>query len=594
MKSFRPASVFPALFLAGLTFGVNPSGAAEPTVAVGETIDVEIKLVPFYAVDEEGKPVFDLKQDEIELRLDGKTLPVDTLDAFQKGNAADPAIGKQESLPSKGKGPRRHVVLFFDVAFSSPRGFEQGRSFAERMLGDVPDGDLLYLVTHEYTSGLQQRLGPVAANASGKSKMLAELQKLKPEIRQISAETEFSMELTGRGSTKRNVPSGQNMLVDEPLREMSQTQLEGTARSLAQSMQALADQFQRIRDPKLLVFLSQGIDPTLYWMGSDTKLAGVSETNLIVKGEQYTGLHKLYEKPLQQLADSGTMSLFVNLDDQAKRQRVNDSSMEHMARASGGLYLGGVDPAPLRERFAGSTSAYYEAGFYLNEQNQKPSRGKVEVVVNRPGVRTWSAGAIKTRETWRALTQEARRLLIVDLIEGEAHSRKPVRLTLENLPGNVKGGKTAAGTTLLHFQAGWPQELAGRKIDLYNVLLEQAPSGCAKRAPLRRQGRNADRRRRRGRDGAARESQLRLGNRGRRTCQRPRLVSALPAPGPTVGVCTRPYGRGCFRCGLTNISSQFPRRRPWRAARSRLRSSLAGAQRTALKLRGARTAHRSA
>src|SRR5688572_33204076 len=91
-------------------------------------------------------------------------------------------------------------------------------------------------------------------------------------------------------------------------------------------MQALADQFQRIRDPKLLVLLSQGIDPTLYWLGSDTKLAGVSETNLIVKGEQYTGLHKLFEKPLQQLADSGTMSLFVNLDDQARRQRVNDAS----------------------------------------------------------------------------------------------------------------------------------------------------------------------------------------------------------------------------------------------------------------------------
>src|SRR5688572_20557834 len=210
-------------------------------------------------------------------------------------------------------------------------------------------------------------------------------------------------------------------------------------------MQALADQFQRIRDPKLLVLLSQGIDPTLYWLGSDTKLAGVSETNLIVKGEQYTGLHKLFEKPLQQLADSGTMSLFVNLDDQARRQRVNDASMEHMARASGGLYLGGVDPAPLSERFAGSTSAYYEAGFYLNDQNQKPSRGKVEVVVNRPGVHTWSAGAIRTRETWRALSEEARKLLIVDLIEGEARSRKPVRLTLENLPGNVKGGKTAAG-----------------------------------------------------------------------------------------------------------------------------------------------------
>ncbi|HET9227133.1 MAG TPA: hypothetical protein VFR31_10725, partial [Thermoanaerobaculia bacterium] len=49
----------------------------------------------------------------------------------------------------------------------------------------------------------------------------------------------------------------------------------------------------------------------------------------------------------------------------------------------------------------------------------------------------------------------------------------PVKLTLENLPGDVRGGRTAQGTTRLQFQAGWPQELAGRKVDLYNVLLEQ-------------------------------------------------------------------------------------------------------------------------
>ncbi|HYN21463.1 MAG TPA: hypothetical protein VE078_10925 [Thermoanaerobaculia bacterium] len=448
--------------------------AAAPLAGGGEAIDVEIKLVPFYAVDEDGKPVFDLKQDEIELRLDGKATAVDSFDAFPKvaaGDAEKPALVTRGSA----KPARRHVVLFFDISFSNPRGFENGKKFAEKVLGELPENDLLYLVTHDFVSGLKQRLGPIAATPSGRSKLLADLKKLKPESGHIDANANYgSLPLVSRGSVKNGIPSGQNSALENAVRTTSQAQLESTGRSLAESMQALADQFQRIREPKLLVFLAQGIDPTLYWEGSDIGLQFSTMSLMTVKSYQYHGLHTLYEKPLQQLADSGTMSLFVNLDDKGGRIRENDTSMQHMARASGGLYLGGVDPALVSDRFARSTAAYYEAGFYLTGKEATPSRAKVEVVVKRPGVRVWSAGSIKTRETWRGLSEEARRLLIVDLIEGDVaaqRARGPVRLDLQSLPGNVLG-RSAEGKTVLRYEAGWPQELADRKIDLYNVVLE--------------------------------------------------------------------------------------------------------------------------
>lgn len=484
MSSFRLTRL-PVLVLAGAALSLSAAAQApspEPQMSEGDTVNVEIKIVPFYAVDEQGRPVLDLKQDEIEVRIDGKPVAIDTFDAFAKtggtttiSNAGSPEAPAPAAAKPQ-KAARRHVVLFFDIAFSNVRGFESGRKFAEKMIKESPPEDLLYLVTHDFKSGLKQRMGPVPATEKGKAQLLADLKKLKPEAGLIDANPVYgNLPLISRNGERRNgVPQDQNSAIYNGLRTNSQEQLWSTAQGLAESMEVLAEQFQRINEPKLMVFLSQGIDRTLYWEGSDVGLqfSGSAWGNLS-KNYQYRGLHTIYEKPLQDIAATGTLSLFVNLDDKLRGAEGGiGSSMQHMARMSSGLYLGDVDPAVTNERVASSTGAYYEAGFYLGEE--RPSRSKVEILVKRPGVHTWSAGTIKTRETWRGLSEDARRLLIVDLVEGDAEAqraRSSVRLDLNNLPGNVLG-RSNAGKTMLRYEVGWPQELAGRKIDLYNVVIE--------------------------------------------------------------------------------------------------------------------------
>ncbi|MFP5285705.1 MAG: hypothetical protein ACLGI9_08205 [Thermoanaerobaculia bacterium] len=471
--------------LAVLMIALSLSAAAqapapEPQMSDGDTVNVEIKIVPFYAVDEHGKPVLDLKQEEIELQIDGKPVAIDTFDAFPQvggattiSNAGSPEPDAAPvPAPAKAQKPaHRHVVLFFDVAFSNLRGFDSGRKFAEKMVREAPESDLLYLVTHDFKSGLKQRLGPVPANDKGKSQLLADLRKIKPEAGMLDQGANFGMPLSSRPS-RNGIPAAQNSALYMGVRTNSDAQLENNAVRLAESFQVLAEQFQRIREPKLMVFLSQGIDNRLYWEGSDIAMQFSTAPFAHINNKQFRGLHTLYEKPLQQLAETGTLSLFVNLDDKQRGAGVADSSMKHMARMSSGLYLGDVDPAVANQRAASSTAAYYEAGFYLGDV--KPARAKIEVLVKRPGVTTWSAGTIKTRETWRGLSEEARKLLIVDLVEGDAEAqraRSSVRLDLHNLPGNVLGRSTE-GKTQLRYEVGWPQELAGRRIDLYNVVIE--------------------------------------------------------------------------------------------------------------------------
>jgi VWFA-related protein len=490
------------MLVAGLFLSTLPAIAATQAPAVsgemGETVDVEIRIVPFYAVDADGKPVFDLKQDEVEILVDGKPVPIDTFDSRgpQAATPVTPAIttaaapvtpGASTARRTENDGSHpgsypvpatahRHVILFFDVAFSRVNGFQKAQAFAQKMIEDSPESDYLYLLVHDFKSGLKQELGPVTANAAGKRKVIAHIAKMKPEIGQLDAHADGSIDIYAGGPTRMGGPGDQNSPIYGALRTNSQAQLEGTARSLSESLKLLNDQFQRINEPKLMVFLSQGIDPTLYWVGSDVGLQfGTNASSWSnIKSYQFRGLHGLYDKSLRELADTGAMSLFVNLDDPGGSGRFYDTSMQHMALNSGGLYLGGVDSAQMVSRVENATAAYYEAGFYLNEQTREASRAKIDIVVNRPGVSTWSAGALKVRDTYRGLGEDARRLLIVDLIEGDAaaqRSRSRVRLDYHNLPGNVLG-RSDSGKTLLRYELGWPKELAGRRVDLYNVVLE--------------------------------------------------------------------------------------------------------------------------
>lgn len=474
----RIPSIYALLILGVSTFAAAQEPPAGSVGEIADTVDVEIKIVPFYAVDQDGKPVFDLKQEEVEVLVDGKPVALDVFDAPRgpqteapSATADVPAAQKDGPRPAAS---RRHVVLFFDVAFSSVPGFQKAQKLAQTMIEDSPEQDYLYLLVHDFKSGLKQELGPITANSAGKSKMIEHIRRMKPEIGQIDANADSKVTLHSSGPAKqRGALMDQNTAISAGLRTNSQAQLEGTARSLSKSLELLTGQFQRITEPKLLVFLSQGIDPKLYWVGSnvDLQFGASSSAFSHIQSYQYRGLHGLYDKPLRDLADTGAMSLFVNMDDKGNESQ---SSLHHMALNGGGLYLGGVDPNRVAERAGNATAAYYEAGFYLNDQTRTVSRAKIDIGIKRPGVRTFSAGALKIRETWRGLGEDARRLLIVDLIEGDAatqRARTKVRLDYHNLPGQVVG-RSDSGRTLLRYEAGWPQELAGRRVDLYNVVLE--------------------------------------------------------------------------------------------------------------------------
>jgi hypothetical protein len=444
-----------------------------PARVAGETVNVEVKIVPFYAVDAQGRPVYDLKPEEVELRVGGAAVPTESLDRYAITSGSSGTRG-----PSPMATPSRTVFLLFDLAFSSPTGFKTDQRLASRMIESWPPGDRLVLVVHGTRAGLEQRLGPVSPDAAGKKKLLAAVEALAPEIRRV--------ELQDRPTDDFGPPAGKNpgyvmYSAFDTMQGSVRSEYNAVARDLAKSFADFATELREIPGPKLVMLFSQGIDNSLYFRGDE---ASGSEESDVMAARRSPPLVDRFVDPLTALAASGTVAVLVNTD--RGRAADADGALRHMAKTTGGLYFEGRDPKDLEKRIAGSTTAYYEASFRPTASLLQTSRAEVEVVVHRPGVRAWAPAAITTRESYQTLSALEKRRLVIDLVAGGPEAQRAhgsVGLNVQELGGKVVG-RQESGKPLLHFQAEWPPSVAARKLDLYNVLLAP-PQGDTKGKILR-------------------------------------------------------------------------------------------------------------
>ncbi len=477
--SFRTAAPG-ALVLAGFlaltvaAFGQTP---ALPPKLSGETVNVEVKIVPFYAVDAQGNPVYDLRQDEVELRVAGAPVPIESFDryAIQTGRAG------AEASPLT-PAPARSVFFLFDQAFSSPTGFNSDKRLAARMIAGWPGGDRLFLMVHGTAAGIERKLGPVPPDAEGKKELLAAIEALQPETRRLELQEDTRADYgpaatrASRGKFADAAPASQRASVNDGIQGSVRNEYHSIARDFASSLGDFAAELRRVDGPKVLVIFSQGMDSDLYFLGS-SGLKVASTESVEVDSRRAPPLVDRFRQPLAMLAESGAALLFVNTDRSPESDA--DAVLHHMAQSTGGLYLEGRDPRDLETRIARSTTAYYEAGFHPAAPLLERDSAAVQVTVRRPGVRVLAPAAVRTRESYLALSAFEKRRLVIDLLSGgpaaqRAHS--PVRLSVQNLEGRVVS-QAASGHPGLRFEAAWPADLAARKLDVYNVLFAPPAEG---------------------------------------------------------------------------------------------------------------------
>src|SRR3954452_1717763 len=161
-----------------------PPTAATPSGG-GESLAVELLVLPFYAVDARGEAVLDLTVGDVRVEVGGRQIAPDTLDrsdfAAGAGAAAPPAVRQPAD---------RNVYLLVDQAFLSPAGLHHAQQAIALLLDALPPSDRLVLLVNDPQRGLTQRLGPLIADARGKRRVRDQVDAIRPSVRRLDPTAE--------------------------------------------------------------------------------------------------------------------------------------------------------------------------------------------------------------------------------------------------------------------------------------------------------------------------------------------------------------------------------------------------------------------
>ncbi len=348
------------LGVAGLRLAAQQQAPGRTLGAGGEPISVN-----FLAVTADGKPVTDLKPEEVVLKVDGKARQLQSMKyvAVAEAAAGAPAVDAAVSLPpafginaTAGGGPGRTVLLVVDNETLTAGGETATRSAIEKFVKALGPNDQVGLTTIPH-GGLQVDI------TSDRAKLLAALPNL-----------------IGQGSS-------------------SEANSDGRARSLADlvALTGIIGNMANYGGSTDVVFLSSslfGIHDAVVGKGknsgadvtssSDTSGAGAATQATVISEDEFKNIAN---------AIAGTQVQFymIEPEDRATSITSTDSpvgGLENLTGQTGGplwhLALPGGETA--LDRVARETSGYYTATFMPDPSERNSATHQMNVSVSRKDV----------------------------------------------------------------------------------------------------------------------------------------------------------------------------------------------------------------
>lgn len=427
---------------------------------VEHKVAVNVKLLPIFAVDTGGNPVYDLKKEDIELYINDAPVEIAHLRPYEFGKR-DKDKETEKGKETLKKEPDRVIVLIVDQVFNNWSGIKRAKDIASGIIRKGAPGDFFILMVNTPTSGLKYIAGP----DNDTKKLLASINILKQlphsRLHNLFSTFDYSTSVNQKWTTSDSMMGG-GLDKSPPI-----------SGKLAESLQYKADvqrfsyvlsQFKyalkTIDKPKIVFLISKGVARQSF---NTVFELDYMEKNITIDAF----LFNYFEKISRAINEGGSVLYTINSErmlDSLDRGESGKVSLQEMAKKSGGEYFAGTNAFDLANQVNRTLSAYYELVF-----NPQGHKGAMNVVIKakRGGIKVHSVKHSEIERPYNQMTNVQKKLFALNVVNHGEWSRmvaKVQKAKFKNIKKEKRGNYRFL-TKLVKI----PEALKNQAVDVFIV-----------------------------------------------------------------------------------------------------------------------------
>lgn len=403
-------------------------------------VRVEAKIIPIYAVDDKGNPVYDLRSEEIKLLVNGTAHQRIYFSGYRhEGDQLlqAPGNGHWQSVP---RTPQRIIFIIIDSISNSTGGVRNAKRISRALINAGGSGDAFIIIEASPFTGLRHVVGP----SKDKRKLLYSLGNLRldPQWRSASSAIE---------PTKKELAHIVRTQGEEKIREIKMQYRKQMAQLAATFIQ-FKDALQVTNLAKTVYFVSGGVQEI-----SDYKFR-------LSKGMKHS-----YSRMVGMMSDmvnkGGALFYAVNpAGDKARFKEI----VTAVDRATNGHCISGVTIEDIVGKMRKNTAAYYQLAF-----SPAPGGGeqfRLDIQCSRPGVKLNFLRFDERRKPYYLFNREKKKLFALNVIYGGAWSRLAGDITTTDY--QINSDKPIKGSRLVNLDILIPAEFKNRQVDIFAISMD--------------------------------------------------------------------------------------------------------------------------